>query len=166
MSDATHLERALYRLRAQHATLGAALARLSGGCPLVWEVGLGKGRSYDHLRRALPGASIFAFDRALVSVPDCTPPDDRMMIGDLAATLPQLAVAHRARVALAHIDLGGDPPSAETRAALERWLPVAMAPQGLVAAGTPLDLANAQPLELPAAAAAGGYALLVLHGRA
>ena len=164
MSDATHLERALYRLRAQHATLGAALARLSGGCPLVWEVGLGKGRSYDHLRRALPGASIFAFDRALVSVPDCTPPDDQMMIGDLAATLPQLAVAHRARVALAHIDLGGDPPSAETRAALERWLPVAMAPQGLVAAGTPLDLANAQPLELPAAAA-GGYALMVLHGR-
>jgi len=164
MSDATYLERTLYRLRAQHAALGAAQARLAGGCPLVWEVGLGKGRSYDHLRRALPGASIFAFDRAMLSVPDCTPPDDRLVIGELATTLPAMAAEHRGRVALAHIDLGDDPPGDETCAALERWLPVAMAPHGLVAAGMALDLPGACRLPLPEAAAAGGYALLRVHG--
>jgi hypothetical protein len=164
MSDATYLERSLYRLRAQYATLGAALGRMAGGAPVVWEIGLGKGRSYDHLRRALPGASIFAFDRAMLSVPDCTPPDDRLVIGELATTLPAMAAEHRGRVALAHIDLGDDPPGDETCAALERWLPVAMAPHGLVAAGMVLDLQGACRLPLPEAAEKGGYALLRVHG--
>jgi trans-aconitate methyltransferase len=164
MSEATYLERTLYRLRAQYATLGEALAGLSATPGKVWEIGLGKGRSYDHLRRALPQAEIFAFDRQRVSVPDCTPPDHRMVLGALDKTLPELAAAHAGQVVLAHVDLGIDPPGEETRAALERWLPVALAPGGLVAAGTLLDLAGARRLAAPEAAAAGGYALYVLHG--
>jgi hypothetical protein len=165
MSETTYLERTLYRLRAQYATLGTAFSAIAGRRGLVWEIGLGKGRSYDHLRRALPEAAVYAFDRQRLSVADCTPPDDRMMLGELAETLPPLAAAQAGRVVLAHVDLGTEPPAEETRAALERWLPVVLGPGGLVAAGTPLTLAGAQSLALPEAAAAGGYALYLIHGR-
>jgi hypothetical protein len=97
-------------------------------------------------------------------VPDCTPPDDRLVIGALDKTLPELAAAHAGQVVLAHVDLGMEPLEDSTRAALERWLPVALAPGGLVAAGAPLDLAGTRRLTVPDAAAAGGYALYVLHG--
>jgi trans-aconitate methyltransferase len=164
MSETTYLERTLYRLRAQYATLGAAISAVAARRGLVWEIGLGKGRSYDHLRRVLPEAPVFGLDRQRVSVPDCTPPDDRLVIGELAATLPRLATAHAGQVVLAHIDLGTDPPDEATRAVLERWLPVALAPGGVVAAGTPLALAGAQSLAVPEAAKAGGYALYLIHG--
>ena len=50
-------------------------------------MGLGHGRTYDHLRTYLPEREIYVFDREVDCFDDCIPPDDRMLLGDIADTL-------------------------------------------------------------------------------
>ena len=57
----------------------------------VLEIGLGNGRSYDHLRARLVGSrTILAFDFALAAHPACVPPADCLILGDMRETLPAL----------------------------------------------------------------------------
>jgi hypothetical protein len=77
----TRLERLLYRLEAQHACLGWAFGEIRHRAGLVFELGLGHGRTYDHLRSNLPGREIYVFDREVDCFPDCTPPADRLLLG-------------------------------------------------------------------------------------
>jgi hypothetical protein len=162
MPEETYLERTLYRLRAQYATLALAVDRLPVKNGIVWEIGLGKGRSYDHLRRLLPEADIFAFDREVVSVPDCTPPADRLIVGELSETLPQMAARHENAVTLVHVDVGPEPLRSSTREALERAIARVLAPGGFAASGSPLSLPDSVASPLEAGAIAGGY---ILWGR-
>ncbi len=163
MVHATHLERTLYRLSAQYATLGLALKALGPRTGVVYEVGLGKGRSFDHLRRALPQCEIFGFDRRQTSVPDCTPEGDRLVLGDVAQTLPQMAERHRGQVVLAHVDLGGAGDKA-TASTLSEHLPALLAPGAVVASDVALALAGAREVDVPPPAAAGGFHLYVAAG--
>lgn len=95
------------RLLSQRACLAEAARMLEGVPGPVFELGLGNGRTYDHLREILPGRDIWVFERAVASHPASTPPDDRLILGDVRDTLPAALARFGATVALAHADLGG-----------------------------------------------------------
>jgi hypothetical protein len=95
------------RLLSQRACLAQAAALIASVPGPVFELGLGNGRTYDHLREILPGRDIWVFERAVASHPASTPPADRLILGDVRDTLPEALVRFGATVALAHADLGG-----------------------------------------------------------
>ena len=84
----SRLDSFIRRLEAQRACLDRAaelIARLDGA---VLELGLGNGRTYDHLRELFPGRDIYVCERQVAAHPDCVPPADRLLLGDMRETLP------------------------------------------------------------------------------
>lgn len=79
----------------------------------VLEVGLGKGRTYDHLRRLFPERAIFAFDRRVHAPPTCRPSPDRLILGDFRDTLPRALARIGAPAALIHADIGSNDGAAD-----------------------------------------------------
>ena len=73
----------------------------------VFELGLGNGRTYHHLRETIKSRDIYVFERAVASHPDSTPPEDRVILGDVYETLPQALTRFGATASLIHADLGG-----------------------------------------------------------
>ncbi len=49
----------------------------------VLELGLGNGRTFDHLREIYPDKEIFVFDFAMNCHPSCAPDADHMILGDI-----------------------------------------------------------------------------------
>lgn len=157
----TRLEKTLFRLEAQYACIGWALAQISGRPGVVFELGLGLGRTFHHLRHHLPDRRILVFEREVRSYPDCTPDADQLMLGDLGETLPAAARQFERQVILVNSDVGTFAP--EHNAALAglvgAHLPRALAPGGLVMSDLPLDLEGADTLDLPAGARQDSYYL-------
>jgi len=114
----TRLDSAIRRLTAQRDLLDWA-SRAIGPTGLVLEVGLGNGRTYDHLRSRLPGREIYAFERSPAAHPDCYPPEGYLIVGDLFETLPPFIERHgRSSAALIHIDVGTGDEDLNRRVAL------------------------------------------------
>ena len=84
----SRLDSFIRRLEAQRRMLDWAAAAIAGRDGLVLELGLGNGRTYDHLRERLPGRVIHVFERDVSPNPDSMPPADRLVEGDMAQTLP------------------------------------------------------------------------------
>lgn len=158
---ATRLEKLLYRLEAQYACLTWSLQQISDRPGVVFELGLGLGRTFHHLKHHLPERRIVVFERQLMSYPDCTPDPDQLVLGDLAETLPAAASRFKGQVVLAHSDVGtfeADHNSAMARL-VSANLPPALAPGALVLSDLPLALAGAAALPLPMGAREGRYYL-------
>lgn len=108
----SRLDSAIRRLEAQRACLGLAADLIEGRGGgdrvdgVVLELGLGNGRTYDHLREILPDRAIYVFDRQVAAHPDCRPDADHLFLGEMAETLPQAAALLPARAALVHLDIG------------------------------------------------------------
>ena len=86
----------------------------------VLELGLGNGRTYDHLRALLPEREIFVFEREVNAHPDCVPDAAHLILGDLRDTLAQADRRLPGPAALVHSDVGtGD---AALNAELAAWL--------------------------------------------
>ncbi len=155
----SRLESFIRRLEAQRLCLDWAVARIAGTPGVVLELGLGNGRTYDHLASRLgPGREIHAFDRQLAAHPGCVPPPGRLLLGELRETLPRFA-ARGLAVAMVHADLGsGD---ATATAAQAAWLAPEIAavasPGGLVLSDQPLQDARLAPLPLPDGVPPGRY---------
>lgn len=145
------LERMIARLTAQRTALDWALAATAGRGGLVLEVGLGKGRTYDHLRRHRPVRDIVVFDRWLRVEPDLAPPADRLFLGDFHESLPLAAATLGRSAVLAHADFGSpDRLADEAQAAwLGPLLAPLLAPGALVLADRPLTVAGWQAEPLP-----------------
>ncbi|WP_442583300.1 class I SAM-dependent methyltransferase [Mesorhizobium sp. ASY16-5R] len=160
MDQLTWLDKLLFRLEAQRACLGWAVGEIAGRPGVVFELGLGHGRTYDHLRKHLPDRDIYVFDREVDCIADCTPPDDRLVMGDIVDTLPSMAQRFRGKVVLAHADMGtyDDTENLTRGAVLSRNLPALLAPGAIVLSDLlPLYLDGATPLPLPAGARQGRY---------
>ena len=84
----SRLESAIRRLQAQRACLDWAVSEIAYVPGPILELGLGNGRTYDHLRRRLPGRRIYVFERKVAAHPDCTPDDQHLFEGDFRDTLP------------------------------------------------------------------------------
>ena len=135
------LERFAARLIAQRAYLAEA-ARLIASIPgPVFEIGLGKGRTYDHLRRLLPGRAIYCFDREHHAPPEESPPAEFLVLGEIQSTLPALAKRLGTKAALAHCDIGTRKPARDMEFAryLAAALPEVMAPGGIVIGDRPME---------------------------
>lgn len=155
----SRLDSAIRRLEAQRACLNAAAARIAGRDGPVLELGLGNGRTYDHLRGLLPGRAIYCFDRRVAAHPACVPAADRMFLGDLVDTLPAAAARLGPVAALAHLDIGsGDK---EASLALGRRLadalPPLLAPGAVVVSDQPAPGPGWRDLRLPDGVAPGRY---------
>ena len=105
------------RLQAQRACLGLAAEAIRGLDGPIFELGLGNGRTYDHLRELCPEREIFVFDREVAAHPDCIPDPAHLMLGDLRDTLPEAAERFRGVVALVHADFGTARPERDAKLA-------------------------------------------------
>ncbi|MHB2166983.1 class I SAM-dependent methyltransferase [Alsobacter sp. R-9] len=138
----SRLDSVIRRLEAQRRALDWAAERVRERPGLVVELGLGNGRTYDHLREALPGREIVVFERAPAAHPDCMPPAHLLEVGDLRDTLPAFAGRRPGEAVLVHADLGtGDAAvNAELARILSRLLPPLLAPASLVLSDQELTL--------------------------
>jgi hypothetical protein len=116
----------------------------------IFELGLGNGRSYDHLRRLFPDREIFVFERKIGAHPDCVPDDRHLLLGDIHETLPASAARFGGKVAMLHADIGGADPDLNDRLAsfVGEHIPRLLRPEGV--AVTSVACANLEPLERPA----------------
>ncbi|WP_374378092.1 class I SAM-dependent methyltransferase [Dongia sp.] len=156
----SRLDSFIRRLEAQRACLatGAELVRDVPG--VVLELGLGNGRTFDHLREICPARDIYVFDRQVAAHPDCIPAPERLFLGDFTETL-SLALARLGRHAAAfiHVDLGsGD--AAASQALARRLTPqivALMAPGAVIVSDQAIDDPALAPLPLPPDVKPGRY---------
>jgi len=112
------------------------IAKLEGD---VLEMGLGNGRTYDHLRQELPDRRIWVIDRILKCHPSCVPPEQNFLEGEAEPMLKRLAADGR-RMALAHYDFGYGvkEKDVEEGARLSPCIAALMVPGGLILSQQPL----------------------------
>ena len=140
-STASRLDFMISRLTAQR-TLLAEAARLIAGRPgCVFELGLGSGRTSDHLRKLLPDREIFVFDRAISAHPRCIPDADHIILGDIRETLRFCRPRIPQEPVLINIDLGSGDPTQDliTRAWLSPLIAEWAGPGTIVLTDRPLD---------------------------
>ncbi|TMV07584.1 hypothetical protein FGK63_08935 [Ruegeria sediminis] len=101
----SRLDSMLRRLTAQRDGLNWAAAQIADHEGDVLDMGLGNGRTYDHLREILPDRRIWVMDRVLQCHPSCEPPEEDFLQGEAEPMLERLARDGH-RIALAHYDFG------------------------------------------------------------
>lgn len=155
----SRLDSVIRRLRAQRACLDMAEGLIAGITGPILELGLGNGRTFDHLRSLFPDREIFVYDRQVAAHPDCIPDERHMIIGDIRETLPLALSRIGAPAALAHADIGtGDKAiNAEIAAFLSRTLPRLMAPDAVILADRPLAMEGWREQGLPSGVRPGRY---------
>jgi hypothetical protein len=136
----TRLDSAIRRLTAQRRCLDWACSQIHHREGRILELGLGNGRTYDHMRSRLPEHRIMVFDRVLACHPDSQPPPEDFALGELRETLPKVVAQWREKIILAHLDLGGGG-AHQTHlnlSGVEAELESLVAPRGLVLSDQPL----------------------------
>ena len=157
----SRLDSFIRRLEAQRACLDHAAALIAGLDGAVFELGLGNGRTYDHLRSLFPGRDIYVCERQVAAHPDCVPPLDRLILGDMRDTLSAAHARLGGAIALAHLDVGAGDAAANQILAAELMplvVPLLCA-GGVMVSDPPLDSAALEPLPLPEGVAPGRYHL-------
>ncbi|ABG30745.1 hypothetical protein CEP88_15465 [Roseobacter denitrificans] len=127
------------RLSAQIDGLNWAAEQVQGIDGDVLELGLGNGRTYDHLREVLPERRIWVIDRVLQPHPSCVPPAENFLQGEADDMLATLAKTD-AKCALAHYDFGFGVKDLDVAegARLSPLIAALMVPGGLVVSQQPL----------------------------
>lgn len=145
------------RMVSQRACLDFAVAQTADLTGPVFELGLGNGRTYHHLREKVAGREIYVFERAVASHPDSTPPDSHVILGEVAETLPAALKRFGASASLIHADLGGHNAAkndAFARAVSPLIAPL-LAPGGLMVSSDRMYFDTLEELPLPPAAVPG-----------
>lgn len=147
----SRLDSFIRRLQAQRDVLNWAMDAIGSRTGLVLEIGLGNGRTYDHLRNRLGPERIYAFDRANNANPRSYPPADRLILGEFADTLPAFAATHREGAILAHSDAGLGDPEANARQMimLANVLPSLLASGGMLFSDQKMDHPALLPQPMP-----------------
>ena len=155
----SRLDSFIRRLQAQRTCIDAAVERIAAVEGPVFELGLGNGRTYDHLRERLPEREIFVFERQVAAHPACVPDEAHLLLGDIHETLPAALPRFEGRVALIHSDIGtGDADAnAGIAAFLSGYLASFLRPGGLVMSDQPMALPDAESLALPDGVNPGRY---------
>ena len=108
----SRLDRNIRRLIAQRYCLDLAREVIRDLSGVIFEFGLGYGRTYDLLRSIFPARDIFVFERDItIAHPACIPDDRHLFLGDMRETLPPLSARFFQSVSLLHIDLGSKYPA-------------------------------------------------------
>lgn len=155
----SRLDSFIRRLHAQRACIDAAAEKIAALDGPVFELGLGNGRTYDHLRERLAGREVFVFERQLAAHPACIPDGAHLFLGDIHETLPAAVARFGGTVALIHSDIGTGDAKANAAIAqfLSSYLNALLRPGGLVVSDQPMALADAEALALPEGIKPGRY---------
>ncbi len=155
----SRLDSAIRRLEAQRACLDLASELLAGTPGHVFELGLGNGRTYDHLRERFPDREIFVFERKISAHPSCIPDAAHLFLGDVLEELPAITERFRGAVALLHADIGSGVAEDNRRLAarISPLLPPLLAPGALIVTDQEMALPAASPIRLPDGVAPGRY---------
>ncbi len=155
----SRLDSFIRRLEAQRTVLNWAVAAIQGRNGLVLELGLGNGRTYDHLRALLPDRDIHVFELNPQPNPSSMPPAHLLIVGDMAQTLPAFEKQHGAAAVLIHVDVTTGVP--EQDAITFAWLPAhaaALAMTGaIVLSGWALEHDQLEAVALPQEVPEGRY---------
>lgn len=95
------------RMVSQRACLNHAAAATKGLRGPVFELGLGNGRTFHHMREIMAERDIFVFERDPTAQPDSTPSEDRLILGDVRKTLVDALTRFGPTATVVHADLGG-----------------------------------------------------------
>ena len=155
----SRLDSFIRRVSAQRDCQNYAFDLIATSNGPVLELGLGNGRTYDHIRSLAGAGRVYVFDRQIAAHPDCIPDDDHMFLGELTDTIPRAVGAIGATADLIHCDIGSGN-EAETRK-LADWLgqnlvPL-LAPGALVVSDQLFEVDGWEQLDLPENVAAGRY---------
>jgi hypothetical protein len=163
----TRLDSAIRRLTAQRDLLNWASGVIAP-TGLVLEIGLGNGRTYDHLRTKLPGREIYVFERSPAAHPDCMPPEGNLVVGDIFETLPlfteRLGIGS---AALIHIDIGTGDEEANSSLAL-RLSPLVetlLQPAGLLLGDRAFHMPHCRDISADTGVPEGRYFVYRREGR-
>jgi len=160
----SRLDSFIRRLEAQRQCLADGVARSRDVPGVAMELGLGNGRTYDHLREICAGREIFVFDRQVAAHPECIPTPEYLFLGDFSTTLPQaLQQLGRSAAALIHVDLGSGDSMASTALAISIAPMVAelMAPGAVLVSDQEMPAATLRPIDPPPSVRPGRYFMAV-----
>jgi len=155
----SRLDSFIRRLCAQRACLDMAAGLIADEPGPVLELGLGNGRTFDHLRSLMPEREIFVFERKVAAHPECIPDEAHLILGDVFETLPTALARLGHPAVLAHADVGTGDEQSNTRIAafLATNLPPQMAERALIIADQPVDPPGWQTHPLPDGVAPDRY---------
>lgn len=157
----SRLDSFIRRLEAQRACLDLAARAIGDQDGLVLELGLGNGRTFDHLRERLPMREIVVFEREVRAHPDCIPEERHLVLGMIEETLPAFAESRPGEAILVHSDIGTGDSARNQR--LAAWLAGALRPLlrrgAWIAADQALPHGDYALQPLPAGVAADRYFL-------
>lgn len=117
----------------------------------VFELGLGNGRTYHHLRELFPAREIFVFDLTGRSHPDCIPPAENLFLGDVLESLKKVQLRFKQQVALVHADIGSHDLAANEALGrlISPLLVPLMQPNGIIVSTDRYYVDEWETLELP-----------------
>ena len=157
----SRLDSLIRRLEAQRRCLDLAAREIRGLPGPVLELGLGHGRTYDHLREILPDREIYVFERQVDPATTVRPGAGFLILGDIHETLPRAVGRFAAQVPLIHADIGTGDSRQNARIAnfIKHYLPRLLVPGGLVIADQDMCFEGARPLDPPPNVEPGRYNL-------
>lgn len=165
MRTSTRLETFIARMSSQRMLIDDSRDRIGGRPGVVLELGLGNGRTFDHLRNRFPDRDIYVFERNVASHPSCRPAPEFLFEGELSQTLPAAAERLAGMAVLVNADLGSH--DAERNRALFAWLGPVLAPlladQALVLTDQPLHCDGYEPVPTPSGVEEGRYFYYCFH---
>ncbi|RJG40722.1 class I SAM-dependent methyltransferase [Mesorhizobium sp. DCY119] len=144
----SRLDSFIRRMTAQRDILNHVCVEVSKMEGPVMELGLGNGRTFNHLRERLPGRRIVAFDRKLAAHASSIPDDENLVLGEIRETASTFVGIE---AALVHADIGT---GYEDRDEVTlTWLPDLSARLlrvgGMAVSGLPLEHPQLQQLPPP-----------------
>ena len=155
----SRLESFIRRLQAQQACLDLLVRQVEGRPGSVLELGLGNGRTYDHLRSRLPGRRIVVVEREPRPHGACLPPAGDLLVDTFEAILAEPKGRLPDDLVLVHADIGTGDAERNARLAalvargLAAWLPEAC----LIASDQALPAPRFHTLPLPDGVEPGRY---------
>lgn len=164
----SRLESHIRRLLAQRDCINHVAPLIRDLPGPILELGLGSGRTFDHLRTVFPERDIFVFDRELDSHPASRPDERHFVQGDFRTTLPNALARMGRQAALAHCDIGSHDVAASRALAavvaplVERLL----LPGAIVLSDQDMSAAGWQALPLPESVLEGRYYIYRFEGEA
>ncbi len=149
------------RVTAQRDCLNHAAELVQGRSGSVLELGLGNGRTYDHMRSLFDPDLIYVFDRHVKAHPECIPDDTHMIVGDFMQTVPGASERVPEPAIMVHCDIGSGDKAASVSLAekLGAHLPKLLAKGAVIVSDQPFDVEGWEPLPLPGGVAEGRYHL-------
>ena len=79
----SRLESAIRRLQSQKVCIEYASELIADMPGVILEIGLGNGRTYDHIKEIFPEKKVYVFEKSVKAHPDCIPPEKYLYEGIL-----------------------------------------------------------------------------------